>query len=83
LSWGVDVTHLDAHMNVMQARTDLFEVYLEVAELFRLPVRMFSRDETARQGFGARERATARGILFNCSRRSETDPSADRILTHV
>lgn len=64
LSWNIDVTHLDAHMNVMQARSDLFEVYLDLAQAFRLPVRMFSPQETARQGFLARERAGARGILF-------------------
>jgi predicted glycoside hydrolase/deacetylase ChbG (UPF0249 family) len=65
LSWGVDVTHLDAHMNVMQARTDLYEIYLDLAEEFRLPVRMFSREVTRQQGFQARERAVARGVLFN------------------
>lgn len=65
LSWGVDVTHLDTHMNVMQARTDLYEIYLDLAEEFRLPVRMFSREETAKQGFRAREWAEARGLLFN------------------
>jgi chitin disaccharide deacetylase len=65
LSWGVDVTHLDTHMNVMQARTDLYEIYLDLAEAFRLPVRMFSREDTDRQGFQARERAQARGLLFN------------------
>ncbi len=65
ISWGVDVTHLDAHMNVMQARTDLYGIYLDLAQAFRLPVRMFSRDETAKQGFQARERAEARGVLFN------------------
>ena len=65
LSWGVDVTHLDAHMGVVQARTDLYGVYLDLAEAFRLPVRMVSRREAATQGFQARERAEARGVLFN------------------
>jgi predicted glycoside hydrolase/deacetylase ChbG (UPF0249 family) len=65
LSWGVDVTHLDTHMSVVQGRSDLFEVYLDLAEEFRLPVRMFSRERTAKQGFRARERAEARGLLFN------------------
>jgi predicted glycoside hydrolase/deacetylase ChbG (UPF0249 family) len=65
LSWGVDVTHLDTHMNVMQARTDLYEVYLDLAEEFRLPVRMFSKETTDEQGFQARECAEARGVLFN------------------
>ena len=65
LSWGVDVTHLDAHMGVVQARTDLYGVYLDLAEAFRLPVRMVSRREAETQGFQARERAEARGVLFN------------------
>ena len=63
--WDVDVTHLDTHMNVMQARTDLYGVYLDLAEEFRLPIRMFSRRDTENQGFQARERAEARGLLFN------------------
>jgi predicted glycoside hydrolase/deacetylase ChbG (UPF0249 family) len=65
LSWGVDVTHLDTHMDVLQARGDLYKVYLDLAEEFRLPVRMCSREVTGEQGFRARERAEARGILFN------------------
>lgn len=65
LAWGVDVTHLDTHMNVVQDRSDLYEIYLDLAVEFRLPVRMFSREETTKQGFQARERAQARGVLFN------------------
>jgi len=65
LAWGVDVTHLDAHLNVMLSRTDLFEVYLDLATEFRLPVRMLSREDTDKQGFHARERAAASGVLFN------------------
>jgi predicted glycoside hydrolase/deacetylase ChbG (UPF0249 family) len=65
LSWGVDVTHLDAHMNVVLDRSDLFEIYLDLAAAFRLPVRMLSRQHTERQGFSARERAAERGLLFN------------------
>lgn len=65
LAWGVDVTHLDTHMNVLQSRSDLFEIYLDLAAAFRLPVRMFAREETERQGFHAPARAAARGILFN------------------
>jgi predicted glycoside hydrolase/deacetylase ChbG (UPF0249 family) len=63
-SWGVDVTHLDTHMNVVQSRTDLYDIYLDLAYEFRLPVRMFSPEITQKQGFQARERAEARGLLF-------------------
>jgi predicted glycoside hydrolase/deacetylase ChbG (UPF0249 family) len=65
LSWGVDVTHLDAHMNVLQGRTDLYDSYLDLAAEFRLPVRMFSPGSPVQQPSDARERALARGLLFN------------------
>jgi hypothetical protein len=52
-------------MNVVQARTDLYEIYLDLAEEFRLPVRMFSQEDTEKQGFRARERTEARRLLFN------------------
>jgi len=58
-AWGVDVTHLDAHMGVMQQRPDLVGVYLDLAARFRVPVRMAEED------IMAKDRATARGILFN------------------
>jgi len=65
LTWGVDVTHLDAHMNVMQSRGDLYSVYLDLAQEFRLPVRMFSEQATRDQDFHPRAAAMARGVLFN------------------
>jgi predicted glycoside hydrolase/deacetylase ChbG (UPF0249 family) len=48
LSWGVDVTHLDAHMDVVQARTDLYEIYLDLAAAFRLPVRFRGKPPRSR-----------------------------------
>jgi predicted glycoside hydrolase/deacetylase ChbG (UPF0249 family) len=65
LSWGVDVTHIDAHMLVVQLRNDLVDVYLQLAEEFRLPVRMLSSEGAYRDGFQARERAAAKRVLFN------------------
>jgi predicted glycoside hydrolase/deacetylase ChbG (UPF0249 family) len=65
LSWGVDATHIDAHMMVMQFRSDLYDVYLQLAEEFRLPVRMLSDEGAFRPGFEVRDRAEAKGVLFN------------------
>jgi len=65
LAWGIDVTHLDTHMNVLQDRSDLFDIYLDLAAEFRLPVRMLSPEHTDRQGFDARARARAKGIICN------------------
>jgi predicted glycoside hydrolase/deacetylase ChbG (UPF0249 family) len=38
--WGVDVTHLDSHMYVLQERPDFFEAYLELAGQLQVPVRI-------------------------------------------
>jgi predicted glycoside hydrolase/deacetylase ChbG (UPF0249 family) len=68
LSWGVDVTHLDTHMGVLQAgasRGDLYEIYLDLAEDFRVPVRISSQRQTEKERFEARGRAQSRGLLFN------------------
>ena len=67
-SWGVDVTHLDTHMGVLQAgteRADLYGIYLDLAEELRVPVRMSSRRQTEKEQFEVRERARSRGVLFN------------------
>ncbi|MCO6418296.1 ChbG/HpnK family deacetylase [Siccirubricoccus sp. KC 17139] len=65
LAWGVDVTHLDLHMNVLQMREDLFEVYLDLASAHRLPVRILGAAEARIGGEAARARAAARGVLCN------------------
>ncbi|MBX3732156.1 MAG: polysaccharide deacetylase family protein [Verrucomicrobiae bacterium] len=65
LAAGVDVTHLDSHMGVLQYRPDYLESYLQLAVEFDLPVRMASEEAFARAGHsGWRERFAARGILF-------------------
>ena len=38
--WGFDVSHLDSHMGTMQLRPEFFDVYLELAVDFQLPLRM-------------------------------------------
>ena len=38
--WGFDVSHLDSHMGTLQLRPEFFDVYLELAVDFALPLRM-------------------------------------------
>jgi chitin disaccharide deacetylase len=64
LAWGVDVTHIDSHMGTVQLEARFFDIYLEMAQAFALPVRMFGRRFNEMLGFGARERAAERRILF-------------------
>jgi len=64
LFWGVDVTHIDSHMDVLFSRPDLFERYVMLAEAFRLPIRRPARAADRRLGFDATKRARDRGIMF-------------------
>ncbi|HEY0647481.1 polysaccharide deacetylase family protein [Phenylobacterium sp.] len=63
-AWGVDVTHLDAHMGTMQLERRYFEIFLDLAAEYRLPVRMFGARTEERLGFAARDTARAEGILY-------------------
>lgn len=65
LELGVDITHLDSHMGVLQYRPDYLESYLQLAVEFDLPVRMASEETFAQAGQGGwREKFSAKGILF-------------------
>jgi hypothetical protein len=64
LAWGLDVTHLDSHMGVVQIDSTLFEIYLDLACEFRLPLRMFGVSHDAQLGVNARARAAKRGVIF-------------------
>lgn len=65
LAAGIDVTHIDSHMGVLQYLPAYLEKYLELAVEFDLPARMASQktfDEYKQTGW--RERFAAKGILF-------------------
>lgn len=62
-AWGVDVTHLDAHMGTMQLERRFFEIFLDLAAEYRLPIRMFGARTEERLGFAARDAARNEKIL--------------------
>jgi len=62
--WGFDVSHLDSHMGALQLRADFFDVYLELAIDFGLPLRMGSASAQRTVGFPYREVAAAEGVVF-------------------
>ncbi len=62
--WGFDVSHLDAHMGTLQLRAEFFDVYLEMAVEFRLPLRMAGRSAERLIGFPYRKLASDEGILY-------------------
>jgi len=59
--WGFDVTHLDSHLDVMTVRPEFFDIYLELATDFALPVRLASAGTPV--GFPAGELTAAEGVL--------------------
>lgn len=62
--WGFDPTHLDSHLNAMVLRPELFDVYLDLAVEFSLPVRLADPETEERAGFPVRDLAGAEGIVF-------------------
>ncbi len=59
--WGFDPSHLSAHLNALCARPEFFDVYLELAIDYRLPMSL--PDPTFDLGFPARKLAADEGIL--------------------
>jgi hypothetical protein len=62
--WGFDISHLDSHMGTLQLRADFFDVYLELAVDFGLPLRMAGASGERRVGFPYRQLAAAEGVVF-------------------
>lgn len=62
--WGFDVSHLDSHMGTLQLKPEFFDVYLELAVEFRLPLRMAGSSLESVVGFPFRRLAAEEGIVF-------------------
>jgi predicted glycoside hydrolase/deacetylase ChbG (UPF0249 family) len=61
--WGFDVTHLDSHMGTLQLRPEFFDIYLDLAVDFALPIRLSDADTQAAVGFPFRDLAAEEGVL--------------------
>ncbi len=64
LAWGIDVTHLAPHLSSITLRPEFFDVYLELAVEFRLPIRLPSTISAEQAGFPFRKLAADEGIVF-------------------
>ncbi|HEX2062927.1 MAG TPA: polysaccharide deacetylase family protein [Acidimicrobiales bacterium] len=62
--WGFDVSHLDSHLAALQGRPEFFDIYLELAVDFALPLRLSSAVTERDIGFPFRELAADEGVLF-------------------
>ena len=62
--WGFDVTHLATHMAALQQRPEFFDVLLELAVTFDLPLRLEGAHAETNAGFPFRSLASSEGVVF-------------------
>ena len=61
--WGFDVSHLDAHLDAVALKPEFFDVFLDLAEEFRLPLCLPDASAQRLAGFPFRELAAERGVV--------------------
>src|SRR3954464_13773655 len=61
--WGFDVSHIDSHMGTLILRPEFFDILLDLAIEFDLPVRLPSASVEQSAGFPFRKLANNEGIL--------------------
>jgi hypothetical protein len=61
--WGFDVSHVSAHLGVLELRPEFFDVALELSVDFRLPLRLAGPERQHNVGFPFRELAAEAGVL--------------------
>lgn len=64
VAWGIDVTHLAPHLTAITLRPEFFDVYLELAVEFQLPVRLPSTISEDQAGFPFRRLAAEEGVVY-------------------
>jgi predicted glycoside hydrolase/deacetylase ChbG (UPF0249 family) len=62
--WGFDVSHIDSHMGTLQLRPEFFDIYLELAVDYSLPLRLSGASTERIVGFPFRRLAAEEGVLF-------------------
>ncbi len=62
--WGIDITHLTPHLTAITLRPEFFDVYLELAVDFGLPLRLSGASTERAVGFPFRRLAAEEGVVF-------------------
>jgi predicted glycoside hydrolase/deacetylase ChbG (UPF0249 family) len=62
--WGFDISHLEAHRDALLLRPEFFDIYLELALDFGLPLRLPDAAVEPTVGFPIRTLAAEEGVLF-------------------
>jgi predicted glycoside hydrolase/deacetylase ChbG (UPF0249 family) len=61
--WGFDATHLDSHMGALALKPEFFDVYLDLAVDFGLPLRLSGPSTQTAIGFPFRDLAASEGVV--------------------
>jgi predicted glycoside hydrolase/deacetylase ChbG (UPF0249 family) len=82
--WGFDVSHLSSHLGTLEYKPEFFDVMLELAVDFQLPLRLSDVSAEAQVGFPFRRLAAEEGVcapdrLLRVRSRSAR-PLLDRVL---
>jgi predicted glycoside hydrolase/deacetylase ChbG (UPF0249 family) len=62
--WGFDVSHLDSHLGAVQLRPEFFDIYVDLAVEFGLPIRLSGASTERTIGFPFRKLAADEGLVF-------------------
>ncbi len=62
--WGFEITHLSTHLYALQQRPEFFDVYLDLAVDFGLPIRLQDARSEQVAGFPFRQLAAEEGVLM-------------------
>ena len=61
--WGFDASHLDSHLGALALRPEFFDIYLDLAVEFALPLRLPDASTERSVGFPFRALAEAEGVI--------------------
>jgi predicted glycoside hydrolase/deacetylase ChbG (UPF0249 family) len=62
--WGFDISHLDCHMGSLSFRPEFFDIHLDLAVEYGLPMRMMGAGFEKNVGFPFRRLAAEEGVVF-------------------
>jgi predicted glycoside hydrolase/deacetylase ChbG (UPF0249 family) len=81
--WGFDISHLDCHMGSLSFRPEFFDIHLDLAVEYGLPMRMMGAGFEKNVGFPFRRLAAEEGVVFPdhlVFQVGATRPSLERVL---
>jgi predicted glycoside hydrolase/deacetylase ChbG (UPF0249 family) len=86
--WGFDVSHLSCHLGALESRPEFFDVALELAVEFGLPLRLPEAAAERQVGFPFRALAAEEGVispdyLIRVNRTRSTRAALESLLTNL